>query len=221
MLNLIVKDFLLLNRDLIKQALLWFVLIVVLQFLGASAVYMGIPVLMTLTIFLSSCGFGEKNNVDILISSLPVSGKEVVLSKYLSALIFLSMSIIINTVFVAAIKLTGFSHINRFVNIDDISICIVFIVLYVSIYIPIYLLFGYSKTRMFGNVLQCIVLLGLIIVIMIFTFFYNGTAASYIMSFFSKTYFKLLMCTSSSAFSIIIVSISIFLSLKIYINREF
>lgn len=129
----IVKDFLLLDRNLIKQALLWVVFVATLQFLGASAVYIGIPVFMTLGFLLSSYGFSEKNNVDILISSLPVNGKEVVLSK-----------------------------------------------------------------------------LGLILVIMIFTFAYNGTVASYIMSFFSRPYFKLLMCTSSLVSSIIIVFITCF-----------
>lgn len=221
MLNLIVKDFLLLNRNLIKQALIWIIFIVTLQFLGAPAVYIGIPVLMTYGCLLSSYGFSEKNNVDILISSLPVNRKEVVLSKYLSALIFLSLSIGVNTVFSTAIKLTGFSHINRFINIEDISICLVFIVLYVSIYIPIYLLFGYSKTRIFGEALQYIMILGLILVIMMVTFAYNGTAASYIMKFFSRPHFKFRMCTSSLVSSIIIVSISICISLKIYINREF
>lgn len=221
MLNLIVKDFLLINRGLIKQAICFIICIALLQFLGASAVYIGIPVLMTLGTLLASYGLGEKNNVDVLINSLPVNGREVVLSKYLSALIFLCFSIITNIVFSTVIKLTGFSHINRFINIEDIAVCIVFIAVYVSIYVPIYLLLGYAKTRAFSTILQLIELFALVFVIMIFTFVDNDTGASFVMSFFSRPHFKLTMVISSLVSSIIIVAVSIFISLKIYINREF
>lgn len=220
MFNLVLKDFFIMKRNLIKQVILWVIYIIILQFFGAAATYIVIPYLVTSSVVMSSCGFGEKNDVDVMFNSLPVNRKEIVFGKYLSVLNFFIISSVINAVLCAVIKLSEFSNINRFINLEDIVICFVFISVYSSIYIPVYLWLGYFKSKIINEILTTFMFFALIIVIMLVTFIDNGTAAKSIMHFVLMPNFKLLMYVLSLIFSVVMIFLSIVISLKVYANRE-
>jgi len=220
MFNLVLKDLFIMKRDLIKQAILWIIYIIILQFFGATATYIVIPYLVTSSVIMCSCGFGERNDVDVMLNSLPVNRKEIVFGKYLSVLNFFIISFVINVVLCTVIKLSGFSNINRFVNLEDIVICFVFISVYSSIYILLYLWLGYFKSKIINEILTTFMFLSLIIVVMLVTIINNGTAVKSIMDFVLMPNFKLFMCILSLIFSCVMIFLSMVISLKVYANRE-
>ncbi|MBZ9607967.1 ABC-2 transporter permease [Clostridium estertheticum] len=144
MFNLVVKDILMQKKgtkDLMIAILLNFTIICILQFLGVASIYILTPSIFANSLITSSCGFGKKNDVDRMINSLPVSRKEIVISRYLSSFVFLIIGIAITILFASIIKFSGLSHINRFMNLTDIIIISIFTVVYISVYLPIYIWF--------------------------------------------------------------------------------
>lgn len=221
MLNLVLKDFLVQERslkDIIISILLTFLLIFIFQFLGATCTYIVTPVLFIISFIIYSCGFGEKNDIDIMINSLPVSRKDIVFSKYLSIFVFFVIGIAITIIFSTMLKLSGLSHINRFINLQDIIISYIFTVVYSSIYLPIYLWLGYLKSQSINRILNFCIFICLICIVVVATVIDNGTARKSIMDFVFN--FKLFMFISCICFSIILIFISIVTSLKLYLNRD-
>ena len=221
MFNLVLKDILIqkkCTKDLMIAILLNFTIICILQFLGAASIYILTPSIFANSLITSSCGFGEKNDVDKMISSLPVSRKEIVISKYLSSFVFLIIGIVITILFASIIKFSGLSHINRFMNLTDIIIVSIFIVIYSCVYLPIYLWLGYLKSQLINKILNYFIFICLTMTVVIVTVIDNGTAKDSLMNFVILPNFQLYMVISFLCFSIILISISIFASLKIYIN---
>ncbi|MBW9144558.1 ABC-2 transporter permease [Clostridium sp. CM027] len=223
MVNLVLKDILMQKKstkDLMIAILLNFTIICILQFLGAASVYILTPSIFANSLITSSCGFGERNDVDRMINSLPVSRKEIVISKYLSSFVFLIIGIAITILFASIIKFSGLSHINRFMNLTDIIIVSIFTVVYSSVYLPIYLWLGYLKSQLINKVLNYFIFICLTITVVIVTLIDNATAKDSLMNFVILPNFELYMVISFLCSSIILISISIFTSLKIYINKD-
>lgn len=223
MFNLVLKDILMQKKstkDLMIAILLNFIIICILQFLGAASVYILTPSIFAISLITSSCGFGERNDVDRMINSLPVNRKEIVISKYLSSFIFLIIGIVITIIFASIIKFSGLSHINRFMNLTDIIIVSIFTVVYSCVYLPIYLWLGYLKSQLINKVLNYFIFICVTITVGIVTLIDNGTAKDSLMNFVILPNFELYMVMSFLCCSIILISISIFTSLKIYINKD-
>ena len=223
MFNLVLKDILMQkksNKDLMIAILLNFTVICILQFLGAASVYILTPAIFANSLITSSCGFGERNDVDRMINSLPVSRKEIVISKYLSSFVFVVIGIAITILFASVIKFSGLSHINRFMNLTDIIIVSIFIVIYSCVYLPIYLWLGYLKSQLINKILNYFIFICLTMTVVIVTVIDNGTAKDSLMNFVILPNFQLYMVISFLCFSIILISISIFTSLKIYLNKD-
>ncbi|MBX4261899.1 ABC-2 transporter permease [Clostridium estertheticum] len=223
MVNLVLKDILMQKKstkDLIIAILLNFSIICILQFLGAASVYILTPSIFAISLITSSCGFGEKNDVDRMINSLPVSRKEIVISKYLSSFVFLIIGIAITVLFSYIIKFSELSHINRFMNLTDIIIVSIFTVVYISVYLPIYLWLGYIKSQLINKVLNYFIFICLIITVVMVTLIDNGNAKDALMNFVILPNFELYMVISFLCCSIILISISIFTSFKVYINKD-
>ena len=223
MFNLVLKDILIQKKsfkELIIAIILNFICTLILQFFGAASVYILTPSIFTISFIASSCGFGEKNDVDKMISSLPVNRKEIVFSKYLSAFVFLVIGLVITLVFATIIKLSGLSHINRFMNLEDIIIAFVFTVVYSSIYLPVYLWLGYLKSQWINKILNYLIFICLLVTDVVVTVIDNGTAKESLMNFVFLPNFQLYMFISCLCFSIILIFISLVISLNIYFNKE-
>lgn len=220
MYNLVLKDLLIqkkISKDLIVSVIFF---MFIFQFLGATCIYVITPYVFTNSFITTSCGYGEKNDVDRMLSSLPVSRVEMVFSKYLSIFIFVILGIAITAVFAAIDKLSGLSNINRFMNLDDITIAFVFNAFFSSIYIPIYICRGYLKSQWVSKSLNYFIFLCLVIIVVILTLVGDGTAKESIMNFMYLPNIQLFMFIIGLCFSIILVLISIVISMKLYLNRD-
>ncbi|MCR3761201.1 ABC-2 transporter permease [Clostridium felsineum] len=210
MFSLVLKDILIHNKGWISIAqsiVINFFIVVILQFFGNSSVYIIFPFFISTSYSLSSCGLGEKYDIDIMINSLPVNRKTVVLSKYISSFIFFLIGVIFVIIFASIVKILPFGNITSFINIQDIIISFMFSILYIFMYLPIYFKIGYIKSQRINSILYFIIFVVLIIAVMLIS--------SYKSSFKISFFIPWELCT------LFLLIISIAISLKIYINREF
>jgi len=220
MYNLVLKDLIIQKKSVKNFSVSLIFSMVFIQFFGASSIYIITPVFFAISFIANGCGFGEKNDVDRMIGSFPVSRKEIVFSKYLSALILFIIAIVITVVFATITKLSGLSNINRFMNLQDIMIAFVFTVFYNAIYLPVYLWLGNLKSQLINTILNFCIAICLIVTVVIVSIIDNGTAKDSIMNFVSMPNFQLFVFISCICFSIILSSISIGISLKIYLSKD-
>lgn len=103
----------------------------------AAAVYMGVAY---------SCMYDDKNNTEIIFASLPMKRSSIVLSKYVSLLYFLIISVFFTVIFLSVVKMSGFMKVSTINSEEMIASCIPAVLL-ASIYFPIYFKFGYMDSK--------------------------------------------------------------------------
>ena len=72
---------------------------------------------------------------------------DLVISKYLSAFVFILISIFITFLTSAIFKFSGFAHFNRLMSLQDMLAVSISVIFLCSLYFPIYFKFGYQKSR--------------------------------------------------------------------------
>ncbi|MBO1579083.1 ABC-2 transporter permease [Bacillus sp. XF8] len=104
-----------------------------------TAIIIIIPILAVMTTFYND----EKNSSEKILNSLPVSRKQIVLSKYVFIFLILIMSLVVSSSMVGIeLGLKGVDFIKSMV-ISSIDI----VIIYLSIAIPIHFVLGYRKGR--------------------------------------------------------------------------
>lgn len=222
MLNLIIKDMLVQKRELKSNVMSLVVIILfifALQFLGAPCVYMVFPFLFSISYIISSCGALEKNDVDVLINSLPVKRKDIVFSKYASALILFLIGILLDIIVLEVLKILGLSHIKRF-NFTYIIISLSYCAFYVSVYLPVYFSLGNIKAQGINTILLMCTTIFLIITVTIFTVVENGNAKASLIKLFKMNNFNIFLIVGCIIFSVVVTIISCVISLLAYKNRD-
>lgn len=221
MFNLIYKDIFINKKstaNLLFSLMLNIVAIIVFNYFIGSYVYIAIPCIFAITLILSCCGAGEKNDVDILFNSLPTSRRELVLSKYLSTFIFFLAGSMLTAIVILVKSLLGYGEIKYFVDFISISISLVFTSLYISLYFPIYFYFGYLKSQAVSKFISFIVFIGIIVAIMIRIIIKQGMENKVLNKLSGIMNFRVIII--SIVFSILITMVSSIISLRIYSNRE-
>lgn len=99
----------------------------------------------------TSMAFDDKYKADIMMNILPVSRKDIVLVKYLNALVNIVYVLVL---YYLAVFITSFSPIFGVeivpIDLKTFLMCMLIICIYNSIEIPLYYKIGYQKTRFFG-----------------------------------------------------------------------
>jgi len=105
-----------------------------------------------------------KYNGEIMINSLPISRKEIVLAKYLSAFVYALIIMIIVFPLSFVLKILDFPGLNT-IGIRSLAgfliIGIFFLSIYISIYLPLYYKLGYMNSR-WANFISLFVIFGLV-----------------------------------------------------------
>jgi len=108
--------------------------------------------------------YDYKYNAEIMINSLPLARRQVVLAKYLSAVIFalfmLSVSIPVSFIF-NYLGIAGSGGLNLTLSVRFILIALFFVTVYLSIFFPVYFKLGYMKAR-WANFISFFIIFGLI-----------------------------------------------------------
>jgi hypothetical protein len=213
MLSLILKDVLIQKKYLLVSVLYALFFSFCFQS-NTSMIFTMIPTMIPYMLILGACGFDDKNKSEIMLNSLPIDRTNLVISKYLSSLVFIFMGILLAFVFTTLLNFSGFIHMNRLMNLEDVLSVTIGILIIVCLYFPCYFKFGYQKSRYF-------------LVAMFLLVF--GTATMLISNII-KTPINFmaylnnqpdwLVTTFIIVIVLIILLVSMFLSIKFYANKD-
>lgn len=154
MLRLVIKDIILQKKTLLFNIAYGFILFFAFQSpVFAPMLYAMGSMLIAYMMILGACAYDGTSNSDILLNSLPVKQSHIVISRYLSVFVFMSIGLCIMAGEGILLKTLGFSIPPRLMNWGDIIGVIISLGFIISIYLPIYFKFGYIKSRLFHLVL--------------------------------------------------------------------
>ena len=215
--GLIIKDLCVLKNQM-KTLLLVLAFFIIFSIINEDATFILflIPFYMIM-ILITTFNYDEFNKWDSYCNSLPLSRKEIVKSKYIlfnaTSLIVLILGILASFIIPSFIENTTFESLFASIIGVAFGICLV-----ISLLIPFYYKFGSSKGRIM--LFLCIVILALLIgAITSLDIFNNKELMNIINSLnnLSLGMFTLLLII----LTVIIMSISYYISVRIYKNKEF
>ena len=215
--GLIIKDLCVLKNQM-KTLLLVLAFFVIFSIINEDATFILflVPFYMIM-ILITTFNYDEFNKWDSYCNSLPLSRKEIVKSKYIlfnaTSLIVLILGILASFIIPSFIENTTFESLFASIIGVAFGICLV-----ISLLIPFYYKFGSSKGRIM--LFLCIVILALLIgAITSLDIFNNKELMNIINSLnnLSLGMFTLLLII----LTVIIMSISYYISVRIYKNKEF
>ena len=215
--GLIIKDLCVLKNQM-KTLLLVLAFFVIFSIINEDATFILflIPFYMIM-ILITTFNYDEFNKWDSYCNSLPLSRKEIVKSKYIlfnaTSLIVLILGILASFIIPSFIENTTFESLFASIIGVAFGICLV-----ISLLIPFYYKSGSSKGRIM--LFLCIVILALLIgAITSLDIFNNKELMNIINSLnnLSLGMFTLLLII----LTVIIMSISYYISVRIYKNKEF
>ena len=172
-------------------------------------ILLGISVLLTLYQVMA---YEDNNNVDYLISYLPVKKSEYVISRYLFGIISILLSlIVIVAVYFISIKINPAEKMPLELLLPT---SILSAVLSIAVIIPLVLKFGINKGRVFMSII--VMVISTIPVSIVSKLNETHDIINNIMSIINKIGLPII----SIILSIVVLVISIFISLELYINKE-
>jgi len=149
MLRLIWKDLLVQKKSWWTVAVLPMFMLIAFANQPEAALIAG-PLAVAYVLVIMACVYDEKNKTDLLWCSLPISRKTIIGAKYLAALTFILLGILVVTVYGFIIKFFGIPLPIEVISLEDIFGIIMATSLFVALFFPLYFKFGYAKTRYFG-----------------------------------------------------------------------
>ena len=215
--GLIIKDLCVIKNQM-KTLLLVLAFFIIFSIINEDATFILflVPFYMIM-ILITTFNYDEFNKWDSYCNSLPLSRKEIVKSKYIlfnaTSLIALILGILASFIIPSFIENTTFESLFASIIGVAFGICLV-----ISLLIPFYYKFGSSKGRIM--LFLCIVILALLIgAITSLDIFNNKELMNIINSLnnLSLGMFTLLLII----LTVIIMSISYYISVRIYKNKEF
>lgn len=224
MINLILKDIMVLKKTLLFCAIYPAIFIFAFQSTGSAMLPASIAA-VTYILVLTASAYDDKNKSDILLNSLPIGRNQVVLSRYLSIYVFSAIGIIYYMVFYILINISGLPLKVYPITSEGIIAALFSVTLLNSIYFPILFKMGYIKSKMVNFILFFSLFFGVSAVSgLLENKPGNGTAKSKFLE--SITRFFNSLSNVQITIGIIIIMfimflISYMLSKKFYKNREF
>jgi len=222
MFNLIVKDIAIQKKTLLYTFLYTIFAPFAFFLMGQSdfSLYVLSPVAITYMFTTFAASFDEKNKSELVLNSLPLKRSDIVISKYISTLVYAFIGFVYS-IFIGFIgKATRLPMFTRSISLLDIIFVLTIVFIFASLFFPVYFKFGFIKTKLFDTMLlMLIVLLPSLaiqyanespnnIFVQKFNYFINTTS--------SFTQNSLALITGSIFFLI-----SLMISIHIYNNKEF
>lgn len=104
----------------------------------------------------TSMAFDDKYNSDIMINILPVSRKDIIRAKYLNSFVIIVFTFIIYHLLAFIAPLISIFHVTLpIADTTTVLMSLLTICIFNSVEIPLYMKFGYQKTRYFGFFIFC------------------------------------------------------------------
>ena len=219
MFSLVIKDILLVKKTILLGFAYMIFFLVAFQGMGNTA-FISAVVAYTYILIMTIAAYEEKNNADILLNSFPIKRQGIVLSKYVSGLVCLVISIIIYWMITFFIQIFGVNlKVFPITAIDIISV-LLSVSIVNGIYLPVFFKFGYIKSKFFNLILFLLIFAGASSIVGVFEEGQGNAFVHSILSFLNKqSEFQISLYLIGIILVITIVSYII--SLYFYREREF
>ena len=172
-------------------------------------ILLGLSVLLTLYQVMA---YEDNNGINYLIASLPVKKNEYVISRYLLGIgSLLLSSVVIYTVYFISIKINPLEEIAIKLLLPT---SITSAILAISVIIPLVLKFGINKGRIFMFII--IMIISIVPISVVSDISKNPEILDTVMNIINNLGIPM-MCI---IINIVIISVSIFISIKLYKNKE-
>jgi ABC-2 type transport system permease protein len=219
MLNLILKDILIQKKTLAFIGLYIIFFMYAFQSIGAGA-FSAIIIAVTYQMVASACNHEHKSNSDIVMNSLPLTRKSLVLSKYLSIIIYASLATLGYMAFYVILQLVPISINIQPVTLESLAAALVGVILMNGIYYPVYFSLGYTKAQIVSFLLFFVFFFGSMSIAEILTGEQKSKLLLKVSGFLSKSSdMQIFLMLMGGALVILFISYTI--SVRFYSNREF
>lgn len=152
MINLLVKDVLLLKKQLIFGFLYIIFLLFIFQNVeyGSPAIAMSV---FTYMMVVTTCSYDDKNKSDVMLNCLPIRREKIVFTKYLSIFLYSALGAVTYVIFTGIIKAFQIPLKVYPMNIQGIVAGIIGVIFIFGIYFPVFFKYGYTRSRILSFLL--------------------------------------------------------------------
>lgn len=217
MLNLLIKDLMLLRKNAWVPLVYSFMVFFLFSKTGSSQmVYvMGITMISYLMVMYSTA-YDDMNKSDLMLNSLPLRRRDIVFERYLSLFVFIMGTSLVMAASGSLIVFTGFIENVRFITLSDVALATFSICFVVFLYLPIYFKLGYLKAKLANFAIFFAVFL---IPTAIGRLATKGNPPSWVSNLNSVSETRVVLILGLAALVLGVLSFS--LSLRFYQKREF
>lgn len=154
MYSLILKDIILQKKIILFNLAYSVVIFIAFQSPAFSAaIYVMGAMIIAYMMIMGATAYEDKTHSDVILNSLPIDQATIVKARYLSALVFLGLGLLMMGVSGALLKGIGLQIPEYYLRPQDVVGALVSIGLVSSIYFPFFFKFGYIKARVFHVIL--------------------------------------------------------------------
>ncbi|UNC91072.1 ABC-2 transporter permease [Candidatus Contubernalis alkaliaceticus] len=149
MLNLVLKDFIVQKNYFLFALGYSFFIFFTFGYKGgplASAAYIMGTVAIIYMFVQNSCAVDEKNNSEIILLSLPLTRNNIVISKYISSVMFALFTLAVISIVGFGLHTLGVGEILA-ITILETSAAVLLTSFFIALYLPVFFKLGYHKTR--------------------------------------------------------------------------
>ena len=147
MLNLIIKDVMLLRKTILLGFI--YIAVMALAFSGTTgpAMFTAAAFAVAFLLIQTPCAYDDKSRAEPMLLSLPIRRETVVRAKYASAGLYLLIAVAQYMLLYGVIQLSGLPLRISGISLESAAGLLAVVVLFASIFYPIFFRFGYMKTR--------------------------------------------------------------------------
>jgi ABC-2 type transport system permease protein len=222
MLNLIIKEIAIQKKTLLYTFLYTIFSPFAFFAMGQSdfSLFVLSPLGVTYMFTTFATSYDDKNKSEIVLNSLPLKRNDIVISKYISTLLYAFIGFVYSILIGSIGKATGLPMFTRSISLLDIVFVLTTVCIFSSLFFPAYFKFGFIKTKIFDTLL-----LMLIVVLPSLAIQYANTNPNNV-TVQEINY----LITNTSSFTqsslalitgLILFLISLMISIHIYNNKEF
>ena len=161
MFSLIIKDLLVQKKTLPFLGLYILVFMFAFQSIGAGA-FAAITIAVTYQMVASASNHDEKANSDIIMNSMPLGRKAIVLSKYLSVILYFALATLGYMAFSIILSLINIPMSLPTITKENLVAAFLGVMAMNSIYYPVFFKMGYIKARIVSFILFFVAFFGTI-----------------------------------------------------------
>ena len=220
MLNLVMKDIIVQKKSIAFAVLYIFFFIVAFQSVGEMTFTCAITAVSYILV-MGGFAYDDKNKADIMLNSLPLKRYNIVLAKYISLFVFMTLGTLVYFILELVLRSTGFSFIKTYpITIESFTGAIFAVSIMHSFCLPIIFKFGYTKAKVINFVIFFAFFFG---VSQLINYIYAkrnvGFAGKAFAFFENKPDYLIALAIIAAAALLLLISYMI--SLRVYKKREF